>query len=71
MATPTGGQPFDPDQPAQDVLPGTLKREYPGDLLGHSLNDIKDLLKTATGAEKRKLQKAKKLLEQQQRLMSD
>jgi hypothetical protein len=35
------------------------------------LNEIKQKLKTATGKEKRTLQKAKKLLEQWERLMGD
>ena len=34
-----------------------------------SLDDINELLKQAQGETKRKLQKAKKLLEQQERLM--
>jgi hypothetical protein len=63
--------PFDPTKKAQDVLPGSIKREFPSEYLGKSLNDIKDLLdnlpRDADGKLKQKLQKAKKLLEQQER----
>ena len=59
---------LDPTKPAREVLKGRLKREFPGDYLDQSLNDIKDMLGKAKGEEKRKLQKAKKLLEQQDRL---
>jgi hypothetical protein len=57
----------DPTKPAKEVLRGRLKREFPSEHLD-SLNEIKEKLRAATGAEKRKLQKAKKLLEQQDRL---
>jgi len=59
----------DPDKPARDVLPGRLKREFPGEHSDKSLNQIKDALKFAQGAEKKSLQKAKKILEQLNRLM--
>ncbi len=62
---------FDPSKAAKHVLPGRLKREFPSQYLDKSLNEIKDMLKNATGAEKRALQKAKKILEQQERLMGD
>jgi hypothetical protein len=60
---------LDPTRPAEEVLPGSLQREFPGEHLGKSLNDIKDALEGATGAEKKALQKAKKLLEQYERLL--
>ena len=53
---------------AKDVLSGTLKREFPGQYLNMSLSEIKKALKGAIGPEKKALQKAKKLLEQQERL---
>jgi hypothetical protein len=62
---------IDPTKPAQDVLPGSLKRRFPSEYLGYSLNDIKESLQTATGATKTKLQSAKKILEQAPRLMGD
>jgi hypothetical protein len=62
---------IDPTRPAQDILPGSLRREFPSQYLGHSLNEIKEMLKTATGPTKLALQKAKKLLEQIPRLMGD
>ena len=58
----------DPTKPAKDVLKGRLKREFPREFLENSLAEIKEMLKKAKGAQKRKLQKAKKLLEQQDRL---
>ena len=61
----------DPIRAAQDILPGSLRREFPSQYLGNSLNEIKDMLKTATGPTKRTLQKAKKLLEQIPRLTGD
>ena len=61
--------PIDPNKPANEVLPGKLKREFPGEHLDKSLNMIKDALKIADGTEKRSLQKAKKILEQIDRLM--
>lgn len=57
------------DKPAADVLPGSLKRVFPGQYLENSLNEIKAMLKTASGNEKQVLQKAKKILEQQKRLV--
>ena len=60
--------PCDPEKPARDVLSGRVKREFPSEYLNDSLNDIKDKLRRAAGAKKRKLQRAKKLLEQQERL---
>jgi hypothetical protein len=60
---------IDPTKPAKDVLPGSLRREYPGEYLDKSLNQVKDLLKGAKGQEKNALQKAKKLLEQAERLL--
>lgn len=56
-------------KPAKEVLPGPLRREFPGEHLDKSLNEIKDLVRTAEGAGKKSLQKAKKLLEQADRLM--
>ena len=61
----------DPNRAAKDVLPGSLRREFPSQYLDKSLNEIKDMLRVAKGNEKRALQKAKKLLEQQERLMGD
>jgi hypothetical protein len=61
----------DPNKAARDVLPGSLKREFPSQYLDKSLNEIKDMLKIAAGPTKRNLQKAKKLLEQVPRLMGD
>jgi hypothetical protein len=61
----------DPNRPAGEILPGSLKREFPSEFLGNSLNEIKHMLRTATGPAKRALQKAKKLLEQIPRLMED
>lgn len=58
----------DPTKPAKDVLSGTAKKEFPSEFLNLSLNEIKSLLKNATGQDKRKLQTAKKLLEQGKRL---
>lgn len=58
----------DPEKSAKDVLSGTTKRKFPAEFLDRSLDEIKDLLKHATGKEKRKLQTAKKLLEQGERL---
>jgi hypothetical protein len=60
---------IDPTRPANEVLPGSLRREFPGQHLNKSLNQIKDLLRTASGAEKRSLQTAKKILEQSERLL--
>jgi hypothetical protein len=60
---------LDPTKPARDVLPGSLRREFPGQHLDKSLNGIKDALRTASGAEKRSLQTAKKMLEQSERLL--
>jgi hypothetical protein len=59
---------IDPTMPAKDVLTGTTKKKFPGEYLDNSLNEIKDLLRGASGPEKRKLQTAKKLLEQSSRL---
>lgn len=64
------GQPGFGDKAAQDVLPGSLKREFPSQYLTWSLNDIKAALSGATGTEKTALQKAKKLLEQTDRLLN-
>jgi DNA-directed RNA polymerase specialized sigma24 family protein len=61
----------DPTRRALDILPGSLRREFPSRYLGNSLNEIKEMLKAASGATKRDLQKAKKLLEQIPRLMGD
>jgi hypothetical protein len=57
------------DIPANEILPATLRRKYPSQYLGKSLNEIKDALRTATGKEKADLQTAKKLLENIKRLM--
>jgi hypothetical protein len=61
--------PVDPTRPARDVLSGSLKRYFPSQHLGKSLNDIRRALRGAKGLEKRTLQTAKKLLEQQGRLL--
>jgi RHS repeat-associated protein len=61
---------IDPNKPAGDVLPGSLRPEFPGEHLGKSLNQIKDLLKTATGKAWASLSKAKKMLEQADRLVN-
>ena len=61
--------PLDPTKPANDVLPGSLRREFPGEHLGKSLNDIREALKSAKGPAKRSLQTAKKILEQAGRLL--
>jgi hypothetical protein len=53
---------IDPDKPASEVLRGGAKREFPGEHLN---------LKTADGATKRSLQKAKKILEQQDRILDE
>jgi hypothetical protein len=53
---------------ARDILTGTAKKRFPSDYLDKSLNEIKELLQKASGPEKRKLQTAKKLLEQGKRL---
>jgi hypothetical protein len=60
---------IDPDKPASEVLRGQAKREFPGEHLDKSLKEIKELLKSAEGQEKRSLQKAKKILEQQDRIL--
>ncbi|WP_437997659.1 hypothetical protein WMF26_44235 [Sorangium sp. So ce185] len=60
---------IDPTKPAREVLPGSLRREFPGKHLDKSLNGIKDALRTESGAEKRSLQTAKKILEQSERLL--
>lgn len=60
---------IDPTKPANEVLPGSLRREFPGQHLGKSLNDIKGALRTAEGADKKSLQTAKKILEQSERLL--
>jgi RHS repeat-associated protein len=67
---PSGGK-VDPDKPAEQVLRGKSKREFPGEHSGKSLNEIRKELRTATGQEKRSLQKAKKILEQQGRIHGD
>jgi len=51
------------------VLPGSLRREFPGQHLDKSLNEIKEALRTAKVADKRSLQTAKKILEQAERLL--
>jgi hypothetical protein len=60
---------LDPSKPADQVLPGSLRREFPGEHLGKSLNDIREALKSASGKAKRSLQTAKKILEQAGRLL--
>jgi hypothetical protein len=67
----SGSKGIDPTKPAREVLPGRVKRQFPGEYLDHSLREIKALLKKASGKEKRSLQKAKKLLEQLPRLLGD
>ncbi|MGC4069492.1 MAG: hypothetical protein QM784_33530 [Polyangiaceae bacterium] len=61
---------IDPNKPANEVLPGSLRRQFPGEHLGKSLNEIKERLKTATATDKRSLQTAKKILEQSERLLN-
>jgi hypothetical protein len=68
---PNSSGSVDANKAAQDILPGSLKREFPAQFLGNTLNEIKEMLKIASGARKRDLQKAKKLLEQIPRLMGD
>jgi hypothetical protein len=60
---------LDPTKPAENVLPGSLKRKFPTGLLGRSLNEIEEALKKATGKEKSDLKTAKKILEQVKRLL--
>jgi hypothetical protein len=60
---------IDADKPANEVLPGSLRREFPGEHLDKSLNQIREALKRAAGNERGSLQKAKKILEQADRLM--
>jgi len=50
-------------------LPGSLHREFPGQHLDKSLNQIKEALRRASGREADSLRKAKKLLEQADRLL--
>jgi phosphatidylinositol kinase/protein kinase (PI-3 family) len=55
--------------PAERILSGTAKREFPSELLRYSLDDIERFLRTGkSGIATSKLQKAKKLLEQAKRL---
>lgn len=61
---------LDPTKPAQEVLPGSLKRKFPSQHLGKSLDEIRNELRTATGVNKQSLQTAKKLLEQSERLLN-
>ena len=60
---------IDPNKPARDVVPGSLRPEFPGEHWDKSLNEIKELLRKAGGKEKNSLQKAKKILEQADRLL--
>jgi len=53
---------------AEDVIPGSLKREFPAQHLGKTLEEIKTELSKAKGRERKILQKAKKLLEQKDRI---
>lgn len=62
------GLPF-ADRAARDVLPGRFHREYPEEHMGKSLNEIKKELRSAKGALKDSLQKAKKLLQDTGRLV--
>jgi hypothetical protein len=62
---------IDPDKPASEVLRGKAKREFPGEHLDKPLNQINELLKSAEGEANRSLQKAKKSLEQQDRILDD
>ena len=59
----------DPNKPASSQLPGSLKRDYPGEYLSNSLNELEELYKTAKGETRKKIYKAIKLLEQLQRLL--
>ena len=56
-------------KPAKDILPSSLKREFPAEHLNKSLSQIQKELKSAKGATKQSLQKAKKLLQQSKRLL--
>ena len=56
-------------KPAKEIVQGSLRREFPGEHLGKSLEDIQAALRTARGAEKKSLQKAKKIIEQAERLL--
>lgn len=60
---------LDHNKKANDVLPGSLRREYPGQHLDKSLNEIETALRSAKGVEKKILGKAKKILEQADRLL--
>ena len=44
---------------AANLLPGSLKREFPREYLGNTLDEIKQMLSSAKGKDKLKLQKAK------------
>lgn len=61
----------DPNKPASEVLRGGAKREFPGEHLNKSLNEIRELLKTADGATRCSLQKATRFLEQQDRILDE
>ena len=65
----TGEEAINPNVPASDVVPGSLKRKFPGEHFGKTLNEIKDALKKSAGKEKKSLQTAKKILEQAGRLL--
>lgn len=51
------------------MLPGSLHREFPGEHLDKSLNQVKEALRNATGRQAERVRKAKKLLEQADRLL--
>ena len=56
------------EKTAEQLLRGKLKRKFPAEHLNKTLSEIKEFLKGSKGKEKRALQIAKKLLEQQDRL---
>ena len=58
----------DKGRKASELVSGKLKREFPSEHLNKTPNEIEKALKNATGKEKKSLQKAKKLLQQQERL---
>lgn len=53
---------------AKDILSGKLKREFPSQFLEKSLNEIKRLIKKPGTQNLKDLRKAKKILQEQERL---
>jgi RHS repeat-associated protein len=62
---------LDPDKPAKEILPGSLRPKFPGQHLDKSLNEIRKALKNTRGPEKKTLQTAKKLLQEAERLLEE